>query len=156
MQLYKSFFLEVPKMRKFILTVLLLLSLSMAIVACGGSDSSDDGAATDNSVGNVANGEKLFKQTIIGSASAPGCVTCHSLDEDVVLVGPSQWDVGKRAETAVSGMSAEDYLRQSVVEPNAHIADGFAEGVMYQNYGTDLAAPQIDDLVAFMLTLQGN
>ena len=141
-------------MRKFILIVLLMLSLSMVLAACGGSDSESEGVA-DNGIGNVANGEKLFNQTVIGSASAPGCVTCHSLDAGVVLVGPDHADIGARAETAVPGMSAEDYIRQSIVEPNAHITEGYAEGIMYQNYGTDIPAPQIDDIVAFMLTLKG-
>jgi mono/diheme cytochrome c family protein len=140
-------------MRKFILIVLLVLSLSMVLAACGGSDSETEGVA-DNGVGNVANGKKLFGQTVIGSASAPGCVTCHSLDAGVVLVGPDHSDIGTRAETAVDGMSAEDYIRQSIVEPNAHITEGYAEGVMYQNYGTDLPEPQINDIVAYMLTLK--
>ncbi|MCP5096618.1 MAG: cytochrome c [Chloroflexi bacterium] len=140
-------------MRKFILIVLLVLSLSMVLAACGGSDDEADGAA-DNGVGNVANGEKLFNRTVVGSASAPGCITCHSLDAGVVLVGPDHSDIGTRAETAVSGMSAEDYIRESIVDPNAQITEGYAEGVMYQNYGTDLPAPQIDDIVAYMLTLK--
>lgn len=140
-------------MRKLWLIILLIPSLSFVLAACGGGDSGGD--AAESSVGNVANGEKLFKQTVIGSASAPGCVTCHSLEPDVVLVGPSHFDIGKRSETAVPGMSAEEYIRQSIVEPNAHITEGYAEGVMYQNYATDLPAPNIDDIVAFMLTLQG-
>jgi cytochrome c2 len=105
-------------------------------------------------IGDVANGERLFKEPIIGSASAPGCITCHSLEPGVVIVGPSQSDVGRRAETAVPGMSAEEYLRQSIVEPNAHIAEGYVEGLMYQNFGVELTNTQINDLVAFMLTLK--
>ncbi len=140
-------------MRKLLLTVVLVLSFSLVLAACGGGDSGSE--ATENSVGNVANGEKLFKQTVIGSASSPGCITCHSLEPGVVLVGPSHSDIAIRAETAVPGMSAEDYIRQSILEPNAHITEGYAEGVMYQNYAEELPAPNIDDIVAFMLTLRG-
>ncbi len=142
-------------MRKITLTILLLLLLSFGLAACGGGDepAAPSGGET-SSVGNVANGERLFKQTLIGAASAPGCITCHSLEPGVVLVGPSHSDIGARAETAVPGMSAEDYLRQSIVEPNAEITDGYTEGVMYQNYGTELTNTQINDLVAFMLTLK--
>ncbi len=140
-------------MRKLLLTVVLVLSLSLVLAACGGGDSGSD--AVESSVGNVANGEKLFKQTVIGSASSPGCITCHSLEPGVVLVGPSHSDIAIRAETAVPGMSAEDYIRQSILEPNAHITEGYAEGVMYQNYAEELPAPNIDDIVAYMLTLRG-
>ena len=141
-------------MRKMFLTVLLVISLSFVLAACGGGGS-ESAPAEDNGVGNVANGEKLFNQTVIGSASAPGCITCHSLEEGVVLVGPSHSDIGARAEGAVAGLSPEEYLRQSILEPNAHITEGYAEGVMYQNYGEELPAPNIDDLVAFMLSLDG-
>ena len=143
-------------MRKVSLSVLLLLLLSFTLAACGGGgdeEPAESGGET-SSVGDAANGERLFNESIIGAASAPGCITCHSLEPGVVIVGPSQSDVGTRAETAIEGMSAEDYLRQSIVEPNAHIADGYTADVMYQNFGEELTNSQINDLVAFMLTLK--
>ncbi|MBK8901285.1 MAG: c-type cytochrome [Anaerolineaceae bacterium] len=144
-------------MRKLTLMVLLMLLLSLGLAACGGGgeETSDgDGETAATSVGDAANGERLFNESIIGAASAPGCITCHSLEPGVVLVGPSHSDIGARAETAVEGMSPEDYLRQSIVEPNAHITEGYTEGVMYQNYGEELTNTQINDLVAFLLTLK--
>lgn len=139
-------------MRKLILPLLLMLLLSLALVACGGGDEPEAAGGETSSVGNAANGERLFNESIIGAASAPGCITCHSLEPGVVIVGPSHSDIGARAETAVPGMSAEDYLRQSIVEPNAHITEGYTEGVMYQNFGEELTNTQINDLVAFLLT----
>ncbi len=145
--------LEVAYMRKVLVSIIVLfMLLSFGLVACGGGDEATDEEPTP--VGDAANGERLFNATTIGAAEAPGCITCHSLEPGVVMVGPSQSDVGTRAETAVAGMSAEEYLRQSIVEPNAHVAEGFVEGVMYQNYGEELTNSQIDDLVAFMLTLK--
>lgn len=143
-------------MRKLNLALLLMLLLSLALVACGGGgdEPEADGGGETSSVGDAANGERLFNESIIGAASAPGCITCHSLEPGVVIVGPSHSDIGARAETAVSGMSPEDYLRQSIVEPNAHITEGYTEGVMYQNFGEELTNSQINDLVAFMLTLK--
>lgn len=153
----KQNIMEVAYMRKLTLTILLMLLLSVALAACGGGgDEPADtgGQTTASSVGDAANGERLFKQTLIGPASAPGCITCHSLEPGVVLVGPSHSDIGTRAETEEAGVSAEDYLRQSIVEPNAHITAGYTEGVMYQNYGEELSNTQINDLVAFLLTLK--
>lgn len=142
-------------MRKLTLTIFLLLLFSFGLAACGGGgDEPEASGGETGSIGDAANGERLFNESIIGPASAPGCITCHSLEPGVVLVGPSQADVGARAETAIEGMSAEEYLRQSIVEPNAHIAEGFTEGVMYQNFGEELTNSQINDLVAFMLTLK--
>jgi len=140
-------------MRKTILFITLLLLLSIWLAACGGGGSAEPETSGDV-VGDAARGEMLYKQTTIGAASAPGCVTCHSLEPGVVLVGPSHVGVATRAETAVAGESAADYLRKSIVDPNAHISDGFTSGVMYQNYATDLSEQEISDLVAYLLTLK--
>ena len=142
-------------MRKFSLIMLLVVALVMVLAACGGGDSADSGSSDASSgavVGDAARGEELYKQTIIGEASAPGCITCHSLDADVVLVGPSHNGMGARAVGAVAGESADQYLEHSIREPNAHITDGFTEGVMYQFYGNDLSDQEIADLVAFLKT----
>ncbi|MFO7680693.1 MAG: c-type cytochrome [Chloroflexota bacterium] len=143
-------------MRKFMFFAVFVLSLALVLAACGGggdtaSDSSGDSGAL---VGNPTRGEKLYAQTTIGKASAPGCVTCHSLTPDVVLVGPSHAGVGVRAATYVEGMTAEEYLYESLTHPDTHIVDGFTPGVMYQNYAAELNAQEIADLVAYLLTLQ--
>ncbi len=127
-----------------------LLAVPLALAACG-----SPAPAENQTQGDAARGEALFAQTTLGSNGAPGCVTCHSLEAGVMLVGPSLADVGLRAETAVSGQSASEYLHTSIVDPNAHVADGFVAGVMYQNYGQDLSEQEIADLVAYMLTLRG-
>ncbi|MFQ5398294.1 MAG: c-type cytochrome [Anaerolineae bacterium] len=137
-------------MRKLSLFILLALSMFF-LAACGGGGEADSGS---DGAGDASRGEQLYTQTTIGSASAPGCVTCHSLEPDVVLVGPSHNGIGARAETAVPGLSAADYLEQSIREPNAHVTDGFTAGVMYQNYANELSDQEIADLVAFLLTLK--
>lgn len=71
------------------------------------------------------------------------------------MVGPSMADVGTVANGAVEGMSAQNYLRQSIVEPDAHIAQDYTPGLMFQDYGDTLSGQQIDDIVAFLLTQTG-
>lgn len=141
--------------RKVLLTVL-VLALALLLAACGGGGAepaapAEGGGAT--AVGDAARGEELYQQVTIGSASAPGCVTCHSMEPDVVLVGPSHNGLANRAGDYVEGMTAEEYLRESILEPDAHIVDGFTPGVMYQNYAGELQARDINDLVAYLLTL---
>lgn len=144
-------------MRKLGLLFVIGVALVLFLAACGGGgdDSGSDAAAPaprGSEVGDAANGEELYKRPTIGSAGAPGCNTCHSLEEGVTLVGPSHANIGTRAETAVAGQSAEAYLRESIVDPNAHVTEGYTAGVMYPNYAQDLTEEQIDDLVAFLLT----
>jgi cytochrome c551/c552 len=142
--------MEVTFMRKLTLLTIVLVVLALTLVACGGSDSDDTAVAG----GDAAAGDALYHQTVIGPASAPGCVTCHSMEPDTVIVGPSHAGVATRAETYVAGMAAEEYLRESITAPDAHIVEGFTPGVMYQNYATDLTPQEIDNLVAYLLTLK--
>jgi len=145
-------------MSKKTLLLLVVSLFLLALAACGGGDTATDEPAGDtadvSAIGDAANGEKLFSQATIGANNAPGCITCHSLEPDVVIVGPSQAGLATRAETRVPGMSAADYIHQSIVEPNAHVVEGFAEGLMYQNYATDLTEQEINDIVAYTLTLK--
>ena len=143
-------------MYKKVLLTMLVLALVTLLAACGGG--SEEQAATEGggstSVGDASRGEELYNQPVIGSASAPGCITCHSLEPDVVLVGPSHNGLAGRAGSYQEGVGAEDYLRKSITDPDSHLVEGFTAGVMYQNYGEDLNARDVNDLVAYLLTLQ--
>jgi cytochrome c2 len=130
-----------------ILPVLLLL-----LAACGGGGEAAPQAPA--AIGDAARGEELFKQQVIGANASPGCITCHSLEPDVVIVGPSQYGLGARAETRVAGLSAEEYIRQSICEPDAYVVEGFSPGLMYMNYCEDLQARDVNDIIAYTLTLR--
>jgi cytochrome c551/c552 len=91
---------------------------------------------------------------MIGENKAPGCIVCHSLEPDKNLVGPSLAGIATYAQSAVTGMSAADFLHQAIVEPDKHIMEGYPAGVMYQGYGKDLPQEDIKALVAFLLTLK--
>ena len=140
------------KNTRFYCTVGLLLALSMLSIACGGTEG-DSTSIEGEAVGDPARGEKLYNQTVIGAGSAPGCITCHSLEEAVTLVGPSHFRLGLRAVEIVPGKSSETYLKESIVDPDGHITEGFTEGVMYKNYGKELSNQEIADLVAFLVSL---
>ncbi len=102
--------------------------------------------------GNPLAGEQLYYETTQGTNAA--CRICHSLEPGVIIVGPSFDGIATRAATRVPGMTAEEYIRQSILEPNAYVVEGFPKGQMVQNLGDILTDEQIDDLVAFLLTLK--
>lgn len=95
----------------------------------------------------VANGRYWF------SRPPANCATCHSLEPDVVIVGPSLAGVATRAQTRVAGQSAEAYLRNSLLNPGDFLVPGF-NNVMAQNLGDVLSSDQINNIVAFLLTLE--
>ena len=144
-------------------SLLLLVILSLVLAACGGGGGAKAPAGGGEKssaggggpvTGDAGRGKELFNKTVIGPKSAPGCVTCHSLEPGKTLVGPSLAGIAGQAGTRVSGKSAEEYLRESIVNPNAFVVEGFPSGVMYQNYGKELSEQEIADLVAFLLTLK--
>lgn len=111
--------------------------------------------------GDPAKGRELFLRPAHGKQGAPGCKTCHSLQPGEEIVGPSLADVGYRAsarilEPGYSGEAntAEDYLRESILEPNAHIVGGFDPGVMYGNFAEVFSNREVDHLVAFLSRLE--
>jgi cytochrome c553 len=133
------------------ITLLVLLGVLVSLVACGG-EAVPESSPSGGDGGDAKAGEVLYAQQLIGTQA--GCVTCHSLEPDVVMVGPSLSRVGSEAGSRVSGLSAEGYLRQSILEPNAHIAEGFAAGIMPESLAGELSEEQVSDLVAYMLTLK--
>ncbi len=103
--------------------------------------------AASGNKGNAANGKTLFNG--VGT-----CNTCHDATSGIQIVGPSLKGVATRAATRKPGMAAEDYLRESLLKPNAFVVQGFPSGVMPQNFAQMLNSKQIDDIIAYLLTLK--
>lgn len=131
----------------------LLILMSLTLAACDAPQVDIDKALSGQDTA-VVLGKHLFSQPTIGEAAAPGCVTCHSLEPGVVVVGPPAIGMATRAVQAQPGVSAAEYLRASILEPDALVATEFVPGTMYANYGADLTEDEINALVAYLLTLE--
>ena len=84
-----------------------------------------------------------------------GCGGCHVIEGvtgAVGVVGPELNGIATRAATRVAGMSAEDYIRESVEHPEAFIVEGY-DNVMQPLRGT-MSDDEFDILVNYLLTLQ--
>jgi mono/diheme cytochrome c family protein len=114
------------------------------------TEASDSGAAGSAGTGDASAGEQLF---IAGNGVAAPCSSCHMVNSDMTLVGPGMLGLGDRAGSRVPGQSAEEYLHNSIINPNEHIVAGFAAGLMPQNYAETLSEDEINNLVAYLLTL---
>ena len=121
-------------------------ALVLLLAGCAGSSAVTTTAIDE---GITTTGWDLFEERVVGAT--PGCVTCHSLDEGVVLVGPSLFGLANRAANRVPGLAAEDYVRQSIVDPDAFVVPGFDAGQMQDDWDELLSAQQIDSLVTALL-----
>lgn len=101
--------------------------------------------------GDPAAGEQLFTA---GANGGIPCSTCHHADSPDTLVGPGLAGIAERAGERVPGETALEYLHQSIVEPDAHVVEGFPAGVMPKNYGEIYSEEQIGDLIAYLMTLE--
>ena len=126
-------------------TLAVVVLLALGAVGCGGGADQESGREV------ATFGLDLFNERVVGMTA--GCITCHSLDEDVNLVGPSLFGLGERAEVLVPGMSAAEYVRESIVDPDAYVVDGFSAGLMVTVWAEVLSEEQIDSLVEFLLDL---
>jgi mono/diheme cytochrome c family protein len=123
---------------------LFLPVLSLLLAACTGAAAAP--------AGDPQAGPALFRQNAI--EQAPGCATCHSTEPGKVIVGPSLAGVAKRAATRIPGKPAPEYLRESILNPNGYVVDGFPSGVMYQSFKEILTEDQVNNLVAYLLTFK--
>jgi nitric oxide reductase subunit C len=118
-----------------------------------------DGAPSAAAGGDAGRGARLF-------ATLP-CASCHVVSRpwpggDIC---PNLGNIATEAARIVrsreyrgKARTAADYIRESIVDPNAYIVPGanyrLADGqsLMPKDFGATLSAAQIDDLVAYLLT----
>jgi len=95
----------------------------------------------------VARGKQVFLNR--------GCTGCHTIDGlSTGVVGPNLTKIGTVAATRVPTQSAEEYIRESILNPSAHVVEGFQDNIMPKNFGDLIPAAELDDLVAFLLAQQ--
>ncbi len=119
-----------------------LLAVLLVLAACGNGDANTTAPAA--TVGDPERGREIWDDGggVIGQSLGVGCQACHSLDgsEKAGSTRAPTWQgVSGRAGDRVPGLSAEEYLRESIVDPAAYIVEMLSE-------------EDIDSLVAFLLT----
>lgn len=97
---------------------------------------------TSTATASAQEGAELF--------DSQGCGGCHAL-----AAAGSSGATGPDLDGALNGKSAE-FIRTSIVDPNAEIAQNYPPDVMPQSYETQMSAEQIDSLVQFLIEATGD
>jgi cytochrome c2 len=131
---------------RFLMLGLLCLWFAGLLVACGGQDSTTEAQATAFPPDSPpALGEAVFRTH---------CAACHAVKGDRTIVGPSLEGIASRAASRVEGQTAEDYLYESILDPNKFLVEGYNPGAMQQNFASVLTSEEITHVLAYLLTLQ--
>jgi len=123
----------------FGLTVVVLLAAASAVVYATDeiSGEPDLGAKAARPL----DGESVFQ--------AKGCTACHSREGvSGGQIGPNLTGLADRAGDRVVGLTAEEYVSQAVLDPQAYIVDGFT-GVNMPTL--PLSDEELEALTGFLL-----
>jgi mono/diheme cytochrome c family protein len=95
----------------------------------------------------VSRGKQVFVQH---------CGRCHTVSglTEATLKGPELTRVAAVAASRRPDLSAEDYIRESFLIPNAYWVDGFEPQTVGQVCGGVISQREFDEVVAFLLSLK--
>jgi cytochrome c oxidase subunit II len=110
-----------------------------AAQAQGGGDGGEAPAEGEGGGGAAAAGAAVFQSA--------GCGGCHALAD-----AGSKGGIGPDLDEGLRGRD-EAFIRESIVEPNADIADGFSAGVMPPNFEETLSPDDLDALVEYLASV---
>ena len=114
----------------------LTLALAALIAACA-----PEPPATEP----VAPGRQVYRQL--------GCASCHEPNLFGQRLGPPLDHAGTLAAERRPEMTAEAYLRESILEPGAYVVPGYQD-TMPRGLGRDLSPTDLDALVAYLSSLR--
>jgi nitrite reductase (NO-forming)/hydroxylamine reductase len=108
----------------------------------------------------AAQGDVAAVAAIVTKGTCNACHVIPGIEGAIGMVGPNLSNIGVDAATRIEGYTAEEYLRESIMNPNAFIAPECPTGaclpnLMLQNLVDLLAPEEIDTVIGYLLTLDG-
>jgi mono/diheme cytochrome c family protein len=116
---------------------LFALALAASVLAVG--------CAEPRATEPIARGAQVYREK--------SCATCHQIGTDGGTGGPALTHIATVAETRKPGTSAEDYIRESVLDPGAYVVPGYPD-TMPRGLTRGMSQEDFDDLVRYLLTLR--
>lgn len=139
--------------RRFVATVILTM---LALMGCSGANTflaHLAGRPAPAMEGDPAHGEQVFR---IGVEGAPPCSACHQVAAGSAgfSLAPNLAGIASRAAERIPGMTAAQYLEESILHPASHVIPGYHVS-MFTGYAAYLSPQDLSDLIAYLMTLRG-
>lgn len=131
--------------------------------------SESEHAAIIAALGDPANGETLFNT--LQPQTGFACATCHRVDSTEMLIGPGLINVGSTGhDPAAHGSEGQHsaeatpapertieevitYIQTSILHPSDYVVPGYPDLLMPQIYEQVFTEQQVNDIVAYLLSI---
>jgi cytochrome c oxidase subunit 2 len=113
----------------------------LALAACVLATACAEPKATDP----IQRGTQVYREK--------NCGSCHRIGGDGGTAGPDLTHIGTVAESRKEGLTAEEYIRESIQDPGAYIVPGYRD-TMPRGLTNGMSQEDIDALVQYLLTLK--
>lgn len=123
---------------------LVLAGVLILLAGCGGGKEAGPTAETVEGpvpAETAAEGDPEAGKSVFASA---GCGGCHTF-----APAGSTGTIGPNLDEVLEGQDPES-VRESIVNPDAKVSEGFSAGVMPKNFSQKLSEQELADLVAFL------
>jgi len=139
-----------------VVAVLLVAGMLTAVEVFGGEHEVREGEGKATETLEATTGATETGQTETGAPegdpaagrqvfTSAGCTSCHTLS-----AAGSTAQTGPNLDEVLQGKDAV-FVRESIVNPDAEVAEGFSQELMPENYGEQLSDEQLANLVAFLV-----
>jgi mono/diheme cytochrome c family protein len=138
-----------------VVAVLLVVGMLTAVEVFGGEHEAKEANGHEQTTG-ATTGPTETGQTETGGPegdpavgkqvfTSAGCTSCHTLSAagSTAQTGPNLDEVLQDKDAA--------FIRESIVNPDAEVAEGFSQDLMPENYGEQLSDEELANLVAFLV-----
>lgn len=83
------------------------------------------------------------------------CAACHTISGiSTGIVGPALNGIATRAGTRVAGLTAEEYIFESITLPSEYVVEDFPDNLMPPGFVDLISDEQLQDLISFLMTLE--
>jgi mono/diheme cytochrome c family protein len=110
----------------------------------GETDTGGEAATGPTETGGEAEGDPAAGKEVFESVQ-PSCGSCHTLE----AAGSTQ-TLGPNLDEGLADKDAA-FIRESIVNPDADVTEGFPDSLMPEDYGDKLSDQELADLVAFLV-----